>query len=897
MKIDNRYIQKEADDLLKSTLRNLFQNHNMSLGEHQSKEGEEKGIDYFFEVFREKGEHVLLVLNQNKGTFDGLKIIKKKGNENFGKISYKLEDLRHADYFYYQLDDPLIFTVCDLENKKVYWYDIQNDNTLPERIAKQKEQGKNSIQLYISTCNILNEGTFDRLLKQIDYSMYNQRRKKEALNKDIEADYMRTQDKTENKNIIDKIIYALKLFEGISVLPTIVITQLYPFKGTERRTYISGYNFYTDNEEFFDFMNTISLCNDELQLNNNIIYVENQKEKLLQIVKFFQVNHISHLRWGGSNPKGQICLHNLFQYKKCDCERCNFDRLNYKRTKELLQNNVSNTYYEVLRKGYTYYLMGDYVNSACEFLKVYKTANKTANPISYTISTYNLIKLRGLIEFSFYGSNKYDILKQLELIRFVNDEQFVMEHAPYFLDVYRDIKEKKFYNNVRNTVDNLYWEIQKKAFEDKTGTWHSQNDYSELESSFHRFNSYLEHNFIIFNYYREYGDLSKKVLECFIALYSLKNPVAQRLKKFDWYMLELWIFNIDEVCTRYLIHKYDIKKIKIYKQPVVVEKLNELIDNLILSKDCVKELTGMFKPIKPQNILNSIVIVSQLIDIPFEDKKQILFKVLDFCESNDNIYHLPDNGLINFVWDKEDLLSKDELKRILDILFLDNSWKFGLGRIINMYVNKCNETEILQFIKEVLKIDSINDIDFEKKEGYLQYLFYAFTLLGENLKNELGLLIQKSLKKKFDDKLYDTAIIFDLIEFDETLFKRFVDTVPDMSNVDNNEGLSFGNFENIRINQVINICYKYGLEFDEGLRKLCDKAHCGWKDYFAWLMDIDGFDYIKFKHYWVLEYQTIYYYDRFRKSEILKKEIVQALNSDYIEGVAKLYFKHLIQNT
>lgn len=181
----------------------------------------------------------------------------------------------------------------------------------------------------------------------------------------------------------------------------------------------------------------------------------------------------------------------------------------------------------------------------------------------------------------------------------------------------------------------------------------------------------------------------------------------------------------------------------------------------------------MFKPIKPLNILSGIVTVSQLVDIPFEDKKKILFKVLDFCESSNNINYMPDKGLIDFVWDNEDLLSKDELKRVLDILFLKDSWKFGFGRIINMYVDKCNEVEILQFINEVLKVNSINDIDFAKTEGYLQYLFYSFTLLSESWKNKVGLLILKSLNEKFNDSLFDTALVLELIPFDNGLFDKF----------------------------------------------------------------------------------------------------------------------------
>ncbi|WP_435523697.1 hypothetical protein [Chryseobacterium indoltheticum] len=60
----------------------------------------------------------------------------------------------------------------------MYWYDIQNDTTIPEKISKQKENKKNSIQIFISQENTLCQKSFDRFVDAIDYARYNQRRKK-----------------------------------------------------------------------------------------------------------------------------------------------------------------------------------------------------------------------------------------------------------------------------------------------------------------------------------------------------------------------------------------------------------------------------------------------------------------------------------------------------------------------------------------------------------------------------------------------------------------------------------------------------------------------------------------------------------------------------------------------
>ncbi|MCX8523141.1 DUF4365 domain-containing protein [Chryseobacterium formosus] len=251
----NGHIRKDANDLLTRQLRKLFFDNNMNLKENPSTADEDMGIDYYFEVFDDsipkEPKHLYHIYNQNKGT-ENLKIITTKTDENFGKIAFSLS-IRHVEYFYYELDEALIFTICDIKNDKVYWYDIQNDSLLPERINEQKCNSINSITIYIPAENILSQETFDTLLKRRSYAKYNQIRKKETFN-NLEADYSLTNIGNSNFKMIDKILHTINLFEGIKVLPENVICQLHPFKGTKQKTNISDLNFETDNEEFFDFM-------------------------------------------------------------------------------------------------------------------------------------------------------------------------------------------------------------------------------------------------------------------------------------------------------------------------------------------------------------------------------------------------------------------------------------------------------------------------------------------------------------------------------------------------------------------------------------------------------------------------------------------------------------------
>lgn len=100
--MDNNYTRKEADDLLKGELRNLFIKNDMCLKEHTADPGEDNGTDFYFDVTDADNKHLFFFRNQNKGTFQELKFINKKKDKNFNKISYQIS-LRNAINYYENL--------------------------------------------------------------------------------------------------------------------------------------------------------------------------------------------------------------------------------------------------------------------------------------------------------------------------------------------------------------------------------------------------------------------------------------------------------------------------------------------------------------------------------------------------------------------------------------------------------------------------------------------------------------------------------------------------------------------------------------------------------------------------------------------------------------------------
>lgn len=292
--------------------------------------------------------------------------------------------------------------------------------------------------------------------------------------------------------------------------------------------------------------------------------------------------------------------------------------------------------------------------------------------------------------------------------------------------------------------------------------------------------------------------------------------------------------------------------------------------------------------------MNKILIITSLLDIEFKEKEVILSNIINLCKIIKNKHRIPFDELVNFIDKNEKEISKTQIRQILDLFICDDHSRYGFGRSINIYVEKCTESEIEDFIKIILKIDDLKDIELELdlENKYIRKLFYSFTFLNEDFRENIKFKIIEKLEENFDDELYNLGIIYDLIDFDEKLFKKFISTVPDMSK--NEDEDYFRDYENSRLGQVINLVFKFNLEFNEELTDLLKKSHKKYFDYYSWLMDIDNYDYSKFNLYWILEYRTIYYFQRFKKSQKLKEELSKSLNENYIESVAKIYFEQLV---
>ncbi|HRE76295.1 MAG TPA: DUF4365 domain-containing protein [Flavobacterium sp.] len=886
-KPSNKHIEKDANGIITKKLRNLFLTKNLELGENSTSASQDWGTDFYIEVLNrdKKNKREMLFLLQCKGMDKSPKILK---TENYFSFTMSL---RHANYFYFELSEPLIFIVCDIKTEDVYWYAVQLDTTLKNRIVDQVNSKRKTLQIKIPAENILNEDNFERLLTDIGESQKAQlHKKKEQIN--LKANYSKVNDEISNLNIIDGLIRLTEIFAGINVFPQSIINKLKVFTGSEGSLY--GETLSTDNEKFYDFLDNL-IVDDNIFLlkNKNVEYagVDEFQKKVRHIISFLRVNWITHVTWKGkSNLKSEkICVHNLFVSKGCDCERCSYSKLNFPRAVELLKSDeelIENEFR--LRKAYTFYLMADMENSYKEHKKIIDQVSIGKTPGIYIVAKYNLLQLKRMVDWQYFGESRNEILRELKNETFALDEILMPEH---YIDIFKQISENRFVNNTILDIDNKLTDIRKQWYSDQFGG-SSTNSYARnLIIEFLRSYNFVEYNHLIYNEYREFEVLANKMLEGILALYAINNPASSKYEHFGYTIINMWLFHAEPSHIKHLLRRYDIKVLDLEFSDIEYDILNEYISNLINSSSIIYEnfkKENYTHNDKIRKLLQNYLLILAVINLTQEQKNNLLGKYLILVDVLGEWYFTAFDYLDYYVH-YNDNVSCENLERIIILIkkyeqFHHDIFPDSIKLICENFEEPYQREMAL---KQLLEIDEFSIDDFIDRNKFSD-LPFLFNLLTVETKTKLKDSLTSKLNDDFDSELFYLYSILDVLDFNPDFLKQFVELTPDYTFKKTGHEFMSGRKErkNYHLDKVLNLMFKFDLAFTPEIKALSNRAID--KNYYDWIMDIDGFDYSKFNSYWILYYKTESYFKAFKKSEKLKYELRKALKNKYIEGVAKI---------
>lgn len=886
-KVSTSHIEKEANGKIRSKLRNLFLLKDLELLENETNASQDWGTDIYVEVLNKaNNRREMLFLIQCKGVNKKPRILK---SEDF--FSFQMS-LRHANYFYHELSEPLIFMVCDISAEIIYWYAVQLDSQLKGKISEQAKNGIKSLQVKIPLSNVLNEENFGRFFSDLEESQKYQLHKRKA-QIILKANYYQINENTKQLDIIEGLCKVIDSFEGIDVLPISIINELDIFKGSKGSLF--GETLSTDNEAFFDLLSNLEVKHGIYHLKNkDVDYVNaiDLQKKLKKILSFFSVNWITHLTWRGKSKKAEdrICIHNLFVSNECNCERCSYSKLNFKKTKELLEVEIDSVNIEFrLRKAYTYYLIADLEKSYKEYKSIITDISISRFPGFFIITKFNLLQLKKMISWDYFGANRNEILKDLDDLTFDLDEILIPEH---FIDIFKLIKDKRFIDGAMWDIDIKLSEIQKFWYSDQFGG-SSRNSYSRiLIVDFLRAYNFIEYNLLIYNEYRDFEVLVNKTLEGILALYSINNPASDKYDHFGYTIIDMWLFHAEPNHIKHLLVKYKLKSLEIQYSDITYDRLNNYIDNLISSGQIIRDnfKNENYKHNRKilQIIKNYLVIIG-IINISNYQKNLLFEKYLSLLEILEETYFRAYDFLYEFL-NSSNEITKSNLEKIISLLTSDNLRHSNVfSTAIELYLQKIEKGAQAKenSLKKILQITEFKIDDFCERERFLNLIFIIKNLTAETI-NLIKEQLKSMLYKDFDEELYYLFSIYSVLDYEKELFEKYLKLTPDYTSKKTGHEFLSGRKEtkNYHLDKVINLIFKFDIEFTPEIRSLSSKAFD--KDYYDWIMNIDGFDYSKFNLYWILYYKTDFYQKAFGKSKKLQLEIISGLKENYIEGVAKI---------
>ena len=692
------------------------------------------------------------------------------------------------------------------------------------------------------------------------------------------------------KMLIDQLNdYFKHIFSEIDILPIHLLTNNYPFKRLD--TYYPYYSLFTlstDNDQLFGLFESLIFENGSIQTTDRSFVkgVKESKKKLKYILLQLSKNLIFNLENRNSHKTINI---RYSHEESCSCLRCSFGRLNYLDTfKGLMKPSIKTE--DKLLFAYMHYELGNYVESAKHFEDIARKSKENNQKIRYSIAQYNLSKLYILIRNNYWGENQQPEL--LNTLKSINIDQVYGECKTEDNGKIIDwIINTKFYSSKREKINRTVSKIRDHYYSQLKGGWSSNkhaweliNDYAELET-------FINGNYIIYDRFREYHELTEVFIEGLLISHSMNENQSGRLEYFDDWLILRMIFNGNAERILKYFNRLDLNILK-YKQ--TAEKGDSFIDILNnhltkfedihseFEKTCEKSNRIFWE--KYNSIFSNLMLLASICDIEPKHIKTVSNNLLNYLKKESFISHS------SFKYIRIFISSKGE--------HCDESVLYGF-LMLQTEKDKFHELELVEpTIAQITKYHKNLTIDKSSFDNLLSFAFnncdpcngthspdfiakIYYLTENKSYKNEIKSRIENSLNRSFDDGLYYISAIYNIFDTTDNYFNQFVKNAKPKANTASFKRVFTGIDDNRypKVGMLLNLCFKFE-------RDLTDKLFDDFRnidDYYSWLFNMKDFDYNKFNPKWSTEYQTKYYFAQFRKHPIILEKIYNYLreNSDY----------------
>lgn len=709
------------------------------------------------------------------------------------------------------------------------------------------------------------------------------------------------QNKEKEQNIIDDIYYSLKRFSGLEFVDPSYIASIPPFNlsGEYVLQYSNGC-LTTSNNDILFLLRNITLEGGSITLSQELIdklnheLVVDYQNKIEWSLKFLNQCLIRYIN--------DVNI-NTHQDQVCDCIKCNYSNLEFRKLIEKLKKGISNPDKYTLDYAYGNYLLcAD--NYKITYL-IYKSLTESLKTeenkhIDYFIVKLNLFLLRHYIE----DTEEKKTAESIDLDDVIHNElEFYIDREvrDYLIRIKDNSLIHRYQDKIYDIVDKI---VDLKELYNKGGQQFSESYLDiDLQYEFFKLYAHVNYNYIIYEGTYKYKLILKSVFKGLI----LHSQIPEKgISTYPFFILREAILNLPASYIKTILK--DISKISISNEDKI--KIRSLFSNLLNSsiddsfgKSVYNKLFKQFILIydfreRFWNLFSNLCQVCSKIEFDKSDLDDVITVLVKYLNIEDDLASFNIDELAKFVFEKGSCIKKEDLYNLLKIGLLRNQTansKYNL-LIKNVITILAREYPDFKITDRGIIIKSIANCYYsEGNSADFRSIIYLLKITDEDNIALLTNTIEEYLNNKFDSCLYDIMIrkrLYDYRKHD--YFKKLIIDINKRGGKGyigvENEIPRFTNFYMYNFSLLI-----YLLDIPFGYKDFEIFTNLG--EFEKWMLNPSIYNSQNFDVNWLLAIgvERAFVFNRIKDIAYISGSLKESLKKDYNTQFAEIYFKYFQQ--
>lgn len=784
------------------------------------------------------------------------------------KVSHpvEIETFQYADSV---VQIPFVFIVVDQTLKKAYWKEI--NKSLAQYYIEKYNNAKKKQDSYSIEFETANEIGENPPYDDWNFLVTDLKNNLQELDNLKNVSTIKINEKS---HLIDQLNDLFKvLYSELEFIPLHMLTQQFPIKVKINSRY-NNFILHSYNDEFNSLFQSVEIKNqNQILVKNKKFFkgIKNVDEKLNFIFNKLTTNLIYHI----SIPKeSEYFDSQLFNNSKCDCSRCQIEKFSFDKidfSKDVNDSKIDN----LMNKAYAHYKMGHFKNA----YQAYKLAESEAltekKNLKVFIIRYNLIHLASFLEYSYYGDQRSkEIAQELRSINLSNS--IFNTKNKYHRELQQWMLNDHYMLHFHSRISELKQQLIDHFQNSKNGGFGTNNYVNDLTNLYIQLHQFLQLNTIINDCYKSFLDIFEMVVEGLFASYAVEGVRSSKIDNLnDWILIQIIKYGRTP-SLRKLSNRYKINELRYTNSSEENDSVKELITRLFSQFEIASEKLQSFEEPNYDHFsnnynrwLNNSLFLVGIID--FEETFIRSFTDTFIAYYKRKTHLLSTTEINAFLVRKFYLFTQEQRKNLFTLGIEDEQLtrSYFLHNFADLSVKQNLTYELSEIESSVFLQKSLDEIS----NGIAIVQIYR-CLSDDGLKNKIREKIVEELKGKFQLEFWSTAVLYNVIQFEDSDLDRAIDSLIPEKNIAGQPANMFGGSRyNGGLDQLINVCFEKEVDLTtskfDGLREN--------SLYYQWLLNIDGFNYNDFDPSWLLEYDTKSYLKRFAKSETLKKHVEKLL--------------------